>query len=116
MVYHTDFSLMTVEEIQPVDKKAEAIWSVYLVRMAAGSLYCGISTDVERRFVEHQKGARGARALKGKGPLSLVFQQAIGNRSQALKTEYHIKQMLKRDKEKLITGEIPLATILEKVD
>lgn len=43
-------------------------WFVYLVRCANNALYCGITTDVSRRFAQHQKG-RGAKALRGKGPL-----------------------------------------------
>jgi len=89
-----------------VDKVEEMTsWSVYLVRTAADHLYCGISTDVERRFAEHQGGARGARALRGKGPLTLVFQQLVGNRSEASKMEYRIKQLSKKEKEKLVRGE-----------
>lgn len=85
--------------------KKSALWSVYLVRTASGSLYCGISTDVERRFLEHQGGNRGARALRGKGPLSLVYQRLVGDRSAASKMEYRIKQLNKKEKEKLVRGE-----------
>lgn len=94
------------------EPEAEAVtWWLYLVRMASGNLYCGISTDVARRFAEHQQGKRGARALKGKGPLTLVFQQQIGGRSVALKTEYLVKQWRKSEKEKLILGERKLPRI-----
>lgn len=88
------------------DEKSQQVpqWSVYLVRMASGNLYCGISTDVERRFREHCSSAKGARALRGKGPLSLVFSEVVGNRSDASKVEYQIKQLTKREKEKLVTG------------
>ena len=46
-------------------------WSLYLIRDAAGRLYTGISTDVARRLAEHAAG-RGARALRGRGPLALA--------------------------------------------
>lgn len=96
-----------------MDEKPKAVWSVYLIRMASGSLYCGISTDVERRLAEHQGSARGARALKGKGPLTLVYQQLVGDRSQALKAEYRIKQLHKRDKEKLVSGAMLLSEAVD---
>ena len=53
-------------------------WFIYLVRTGAGSLYAGISTDPERRLRQHQSG-KGARALRGKGPLTLAWQQAVGS-------------------------------------
>jgi putative endonuclease len=80
-------------------------WSLYLVRTAQGSLYTGVTTDVLRRFQEHEnkdKKNKGAKALRGKGPLTLVFEIVVGNRSDALKLEYRIKQMSRTDKELLI--------------
>lgn len=47
-------------------------------------LYTGISTDVQRRLAEHQSG-KGARALRGRGPLQLVWQQSVGEQSLALR-------------------------------
>jgi putative endonuclease len=82
---------------------AEAVWSVYLVRCRNGHLYTGISTDVERRFAEHQAG-RGAKYLRGKGPLALVYRQQIGSRAEALKAEYRIKQLSRAAKEAMIAG------------
>lgn len=74
-------------------------WSVYLIRCGDGSLYTGIATDVARRFSEHQRGARGSRYLRGRGPLSLVFQHAVGSRSDASRVEHVIRKLPKRDKE-----------------
>lgn len=82
-----------------------AQWSLYLVRTAEGSLYTGVSTDVQRRFAEHEnrdKKNKGAKALRGKGPLELVFKIVVGGRSDALKLEYRIKQLTRTDKERLI--------------
>ena len=76
-------------------------WHLYMVRTAAGHLYTGISNDVPRRFAQHQAG-RGAKALKGKGPLQLVFQCEAGDRSQASKLEYRLKQLNKSQKEALV--------------
>jgi len=92
---------------------ADSLWSVYLVRMSSGRLYTGISTDVERRFAEHKEGgAKGAKALKGKGPLQLVFSQQVGDRSKASKLEARIKKLSKSEKEHLIRGELLLASII----
>lgn len=86
-----------------------ANWSVYMVRTARGALYTGITTDVKRRFEEHQAGApRGARSLRGKGPLELVFSADAGDRSRASKLEWHIKQWSRSRKEALARGELSL--------
>lgn len=87
-------------------------WSLYLVRNRNNQLYTGITTDVERRFAEHQSGGpKAARALRGKGPLSLVFHIEIGDRRRALKMEYRVKQLSKAQKESLVAG-MPVKQLL----
>lgn len=81
--------------------RENSLWYLYLVRCANGNLYTGISTDVARRFAEHANN-RGAKSLKGKGPLELVFSQAVGDHSTALRLEYRIKKFSKPEKEALI--------------
>lgn len=76
-------------------------WHVYLIRDKRDALYCGITTDVQRRFIQHKEG-KGAKALKGKMPLSLVFECLVGDRSTASKLEFSIKQLSKKEKERLV--------------
>lgn len=84
-------------------------WFVYMVRTARGALYTGITTDVERRFAEHQAGApKGAKSLRGKGPLELVFCAPAEDRSLASRIEWRIKQWPRTRKEALARGEIKL--------
>ncbi|KRV67838.1 GIY-YIG nuclease family protein [Aeromonas veronii] len=80
---------------------APSRWSVYMVRTATGLLYTGISTDPQRRLRQHQSG-KGARALRGKGPLTLAWQQEVGEKGAALRIEYRLKQQPKSFKEQLI--------------
>ena len=90
------------------------VWSLYLVRTAEGNLYTGVSTDVLRRFAEHENRDnrnKGAKALRGKGPLSLVFSIVVGNRSEALKLEYRVKQLTRAQKEELIRLPVDLEEI-----
>jgi putative endonuclease len=78
------------------------LWYLYIVRTNYGHLYTGITQDVERRFLEHKEGGKkAAKYLRGKGPLKLVFQQEIGNRSSALKAERALKKLPKQQKEGL---------------
>lgn len=84
-------------------------WFVYMVRTARGALYTGITTDLARRLSEHQAGApKGARSLRGKGPLQLVFAAEAGDRAAASRLEWQIKQWPRRQKEALVRGELSL--------
>lgn len=76
-------------------------WSVYLVRRADGALYAGIAIDVAERFAAHGAG-RGAKALRGRGPLLLVWQRRVGDRGLAQRVEYRLKRLDKVDKERLV--------------
>ncbi|ATZ12792.1 GIY-YIG nuclease family protein [Erwinia amylovora] len=88
---------------------APAEWHLYIVRTAGGVLYTGITLDVARRFAQHQRG-KGAKALRGKGPLELVFHCAAGDRSLASKLEYCVKQ-LKRQQKLQLAEQQPLSLI-----
>lgn len=94
-------------------------WFLYLVRCADGSLYTGITTDVQRRFSEHcgidgkqGKSGKGAKFFRGKQPLSLVYQMEVAGRSAALKLEYRVKQLAKADKEALVMGRLAISELL----
>lgn len=76
-------------------------WYIYLIREKNNGLYCGITTDVQRRFTQHQQG-KGAKALKGKLPLTLVFNGVVGDRSTASKLEFQVKKLTKKAKERLV--------------
>nr|MDC2855898.1 GIY-YIG nuclease family protein [Ningiella sp. W23] len=65
-----------------------------------GHWYTGITVDVARRIATHQAG-KGAKNLKGKGPLVLIHQQQVGTKSDASKLEYAIKK-LPRAKKRLM--------------
>lgn len=83
---------------------APANWRLYILRTASGMLYTGITNDVARRFAMHQQG-KGARALRGKGPLELLFHCEAGDRSQASKLEYQVKQLKRQQKIRLIENQ-----------
>lgn len=90
---------------------ADTEYSVYIVRCADDTYYTGIAADVARRMIEHGSSPRGAKYLKGRGPLQLVFSEAVGNRSKALRVEYRIKQLTRGDKEALIDGGTTLRSL-----
>ena len=91
-----------------------AVWHVYMIRCGNGSLYTGITTDVERRFSEHQAaGPRAARYLKGRGPLSLVVAAETRDRATALRVERRIKGLSRARKERLIQDPASLGQIMD---
>ncbi|CCA61434.1 hypothetical protein AV955_gp077 [Diadromus pulchellus ascovirus 4a] len=87
--------------------KINYMWHLYIVRGGDGSLYTGIALDVEKRFAAHVSG-RGAKYLRGKKNLSLVFHTPLeGGRSEAQSVEYRVKHLKKSDKELIIkTGKL----------
>nr|WP_284047761.1 GIY-YIG nuclease family protein [Halomonas gemina] len=84
-----------------------------MVETAGGALYTGITTDVTRRLAEHRAG-RGAKALRGKGPLVLCHQEPVGSRSEALRLEARLKRLTAAAKRtwlaerKAVTGMVPM--------
>lgn len=78
-----------------------SVWFVYVLRTRQGALYAGIATDVDRRLAVHA-AARGAKSLRGRGPLFVVYRCKIGSRSLASRVEYALKQLSKAKKEALV--------------
>ncbi len=76
-------------------------WSVYIIICSDGSLYTGISTDVDRRFRQHQTG-KGAKYFRGRQPLAIAYQEHGYSRSYASHREMMIKKMPRREKQALI--------------
>lgn len=80
-----------------------ADWHVYLVRTRDGQLYTGIATDVDRRLEEHRSsGGKGAKYLRGRGPLELVYRRKLGDRALALQVEARLKRRTRPAKEAIV--------------
>ena len=90
-------------------------WYLYIVRCRDGSLYTGITTDVARRLEEHQgKGTTGAKYLRGRGPLFLVFQKKLGSKSLAMSVENKVKRLSKVRKEELVKANAHINQIINQ--
>ena len=79
----------------------EQLWYLYILRCRNGSLYTGITTDVQKRLEAHRSG-KGAKYTRGRGPLELVYTEECDCHSAALKREIAIKRLPRQDKMKLI--------------
>lgn len=77
------------------------MYFVYILRCNNGSLYAGITTDVERRLAEHKSG-KGGRYTRSKGVGEIVHIERKKNRSTASKREAEIKRMSRADKLELL--------------
>ena len=78
----------------------ETTWELYILRCGDGTLYTGITTDVEKRLETHRCG-KGAKYTRGRGPLELVYREECGDHSAALKREAEIKKLSREEKLKL---------------
>ena len=86
------------------EMQMESIWYLYILRCKDGTLYTGITTDVEKRLEAHRSG-RGAKYTRGRAPLELVYRETCGSHSDALKREHQIKALSREDKQKLIENQ-----------
>lgn len=74
-----------------------------MVRRADGALYTGIALDVAKRLAQHRAG-RGSKALRGRGPLQLVWKRRVGAHGDALRLERQMKRLSKPEKEAVVSG------------
>ena len=79
----------------------EKKWYLYVLRCGDGTLYTGITTDVQARFAQHQAG-KGAKYTRGRGPLEVVYTEECEDHSAALKRELAVKALSREEKETMI--------------
>jgi predicted GIY-YIG superfamily endonuclease len=79
----------------------EKKWYLYVLRCGDGTLYTGITTDVQARFAQHQAG-KGAKYTRGRGPLEVVYTEECEDHSAALKRELAVKALSREEKERMI--------------
>lgn len=90
-------------------------WIVYILQCADGTLYTGITNDVERRMSEHEAG-QGAKYTKGRGPFQLVYNEICKDRGFASKREIEIKSLNKDQKLRLISRHATVRAASTEVD
>ena len=76
---------------------------VYILLCNDGSWYTGWTTDPIKRFRQHKTG-KGARYTKMHEPLKIIYLESFEDKKDAMAREWHIKQMSRAEKEKLIFG------------
>ncbi len=81
-----------------MDKK----YYVYMILTVNNKLYCGYTDDVEKRYKLHQEG-KGAKFTRANKPLKLIYTKEFNSKQEAQKEEYRIKQLKRKDKERLFS-------------
>ena len=84
------------------------MWYVYIVQCADKTLYTGITIDIKRRIEEHNFSKLGAKYTKGRRPVKLAFLLKVKNKSDAMKEEYRIKNLSRKEKRRKIKTNISL--------
>lgn len=79
----------------------EKEWVLYMLRCRDGSLYTGITNNLEKRLEAHRSG-KGAKYTRGRCPLELVYTEKCEDHSAALKREVEIKKLSRDEKIQLI--------------
>lgn len=74
---------------------------VYIILTVTNKLYCGYTDDVERRYKLHCEG-KGAKFTIANKPLKLVYSKEFSTKEEAMKEEYRIKHLSRKEKLKLI--------------
>lgn len=81
-------------------------WIVYIVECSDGSLYTGITNDLERRVEEHGTG-KGAKYTKHRGPVTVRYTEYRDSKGAALTREAAIKSLRRKEKLALIAAQPP---------
>ena len=73
-------------------------WYVYIVQCSDGSLYTGITVDLDRRLNEHNTSNKGSKYTRSRRPVQMMYSETHETRSLASKREYAIKQLSRSEK------------------
>jgi putative endonuclease len=76
---------------------------VYILMCRDGSLYTGMTNDLEKRMEAHSRG-KGSRYVRSRLPFELVHSEPFGTKPEAMKRENEIKMMKREEKTALIKG------------
>ncbi len=84
------------------------MYYLYILECADKTLYTGITTDLDRRVLEHNSTKLGAKYTSARRPVTVVFSKKFRNRSAASKEESRIKQLTRDEKLDLINKKVPI--------
>ena len=102
------WAIMNYRYASPFKKRRRPFlmtWHVYIIECNDGSLYTGITNDLDKRITAHNAGL-GAKYTKSRRPVNLRYSEAAQDRKQAIRREYVIKSLQKSAKINLIDSQL----------
>jgi predicted GIY-YIG superfamily endonuclease len=88
-------------------------WHLYILQCSDGTLYTGITNDLARREAQHNSGT-ASRYTRSRRPVQIVHQEPCRNRSYALKKEYAVKSLSRKEKEEFIFRHAKKLRVIQK--
>lgn len=81
----------------------------YILRCLDNSLYCGMTSNLEKRIKEHNSdNSKGAKYLRGRKPVIVVYSETYSDIKSAMSREFEVKKWSKAKKEALVEGDLEL--------
>lgn len=97
-----------MKQMEPIQRKQRLLFMgenkhiVYILKCKDNTLYTGYTNNLKRRIKLHEEG-KGAKYTRGRGPFEIVYTEHFSSKQEAMRKEYEIKQLTRKEKEQLIT-------------
>lgn len=91
-IYHKDTDIIT------------SMYTIYILRTSGNTLYVGQTNNLNKRLKQHKEKKVGAKYLRQFSSFSVVYTEDVQTKSEALKREYMLKKLNKKEKEHLINS------------
>ena len=84
----------------------ESMCYTYILKCSDGTYYTGWTNDLDKRLKAHNGGKSGAKNTRNRRPVTLVYYEEFQGKQEAMKREYAIKQLTRKEKENLINRKV----------
>ena len=77
----------------------ESMCYTYILKCSDGTYYTGWTNDLDKRLKAHNGGKSGAKYTRNRRPVTLVYYEEFQGKQEAMKREYAIKQLTRKEKD-----------------
>ncbi len=98
---------MTADPADRQPASADAPYYVYILECSDGSFYIGMTNNLERRVRAHNEGV-ASKYTRSRRPVTLRWQEHCGTRSQALIRECSLRLLSRKEKQELVSRQLPI--------
>ena len=96
---------MAVSSCATHDDAPSTLYYLYILCCNDGTYYTGITSEIERRVEEHNSSPKGAKYTRSRRPVHLLYHELYHDKPSALKREYEIKNLTRKQKNALIASQ-----------